>query len=79
MAYADKDKQREASRERQRRYKARQKALPERGVTFGAGQKIADATVGKPVPDLPANFGQPDCECLHCQQQRSNKSGNIIN
>ncbi len=33
MAYKDKDKQREANRERQRRYKANQKALPEQGVT----------------------------------------------
>ncbi len=33
MAYKDKDKQREANRERQRRYKANQKALPKQGVT----------------------------------------------
>ena len=31
--YKDKDRQREANAERQRRYKARQKALPEQGVT----------------------------------------------
>ena len=31
--YKDPDKQREANRERQRRYKARQKALPKQGVT----------------------------------------------
>ena len=31
--YKDKDKQREANKERQRRYKDRQKALPEQGVT----------------------------------------------
>lgn len=35
MAYKDKDRQREVNRERQRRYKARQKALPEQGVTQG--------------------------------------------
>lgn len=27
----------------------------------------------------PANFGQPDCECKHCQSKRINKSKNIIN
>jgi len=31
--YKDKAKQREANRERQRRYKAKQKALPKQGVT----------------------------------------------
>ena len=35
MAYKDKDKQREANAERQRRCKARQKALPKQGVTEG--------------------------------------------
>jgi len=34
--YKDKARQREANRERQRRYKARQKALPEQGVTSKA-------------------------------------------
>lgn len=33
MAYKDKDKQREANAERQRRYKERQKALSKQGVT----------------------------------------------
>jgi len=33
--YKDKNKQREVNRERQRRYKAKQKALPEQGVTGG--------------------------------------------
>ena len=28
---------------------------------------------------LPANFGQPNCECMHCQSKRVNKSKNIIN
>jgi hypothetical protein len=25
------------------------------------------------------NYGQPDCECKHCQQSRANKSKNTIN
>lgn len=27
----------------------------------------------------PANYGQEDCECMHCQSKRTNKSNNIIN
>jgi len=33
--YKDKDKQREANRDRLRRYRAKQKALPNQGVTEG--------------------------------------------
>ena len=42
--YKDKVKQREANAERQRRYKAKQKALPEQGVT------------GKALPDYETEF-----------------------
>lgn len=28
---------------------------------------------------LPANFGQPDCQCKHCQQNRANGNKHIIN
>ena len=28
---------------------------------------------------LPANFGQLDCECMHCQQSRANNSKLVLN
>ena len=29
-------------------------------------------------PNKPLNYGQPDCQCMHCQQHRTNNSKNII-
>ena len=40
-----------------------------------AQQPIAQA----PAQRLPANFGQPDCPCQHCQQLRTNKSKYVLN
>jgi hypothetical protein len=67
--YKDKDKQRQADRERQRRRRDKIKA---KGVTDKApGQYEVDTTVESIMPDdypaKPANFGQSDCECRHCQ------------
>ena len=51
--YKDEDKQREANRERQRRYKAKQKALPNKGVTDkalpeqGVTQGVTEAVFGQ--------------------------------
>ena len=50
--YKDKDKQREANAERQRRYKAKQKALLSEGVTQGVtGLKYLPDSGGFVVPD----------------------------
>jgi len=48
MAYKDKDRQREANRERQRRYKSRQKALLSMGVIQGVTE---DGAVLPPNPE----------------------------
>jgi len=29
--------------------------------------------------ELPANFGQPDCQCMHCRQNRRSKHPRLIN
>ena len=29
--------------------------------------------------ELPANFGQPDCECMHCKQNRKAVKPLLIN
>ena len=63
MAYKDKDKQREAGRERQRRYKAKQKALLSMGVTQGVTE---DGAVLPPDPeqyDLSTKRGK-DIKCF---------------
>ncbi len=39
-----------------------------------------NATILPPDPvALPANFGQPDCECKHCRNNRANGSKHRIN
>ena len=49
--YKDKDRQREANRERQRRYKAKQKALPEGVTSEGVtGQGVTGIVAGYPDP-----------------------------
>jgi len=40
-------------------------------LTGGYQPTIAD--------ELPANFGQPDCQCMHCQQNRRSKHPRVIN
>jgi len=65
--YKDKDKQREAQRERTRRYRVKQKSI-----------RIVTPT-GISVTPLPDNYGEPDCQCRHCQQNRANRNKHIIN
>ena len=84
--YKDKDRQKEASRERQRRYKAKQKALLNQGVTEQKALLNQGVTEGVTLRSMqateveylsrskPANYGQPDCQCRHCQNNR--RSGN---
>ena len=56
--YKDKNKQREANKERQRRYKDRQKALPEQGVTSQKAllsEGVTREALPEDIhPDLPA-------------------------
>lgn len=44
-------------------------------------KSVTDVTVTPEGEKLqvPTNYGQPDCECMHCQIKRGNKSHNIIN
>lgn len=154
--YKDKDKQKEANRERQRRYKARQKGVTSEGVTEKALPTFDDLPLdvqqsidrlssspedkasrmaialdyqekmgkhngyslhcgalgvkdevpscedvlaqqgelpegmgvlhtdfvrgeGVSIKPTPANFGQPDCECRHCANNRNNGSRLVIN
>ena len=69
MVYKDKEKQKEASKEAMRRYRVAEKARREReqGITPEAENVIPEQSV---IPsDVIPNFGQPDCECKHCQQR----------
>ena len=47
-------------------------------------ESVANATVNESVAssvasELPANFGQADCQCWHCKGNRINKNKNVIN
>ena len=42
------------------------------------GQSNPDTQPGQ-ITDRPANYGQPDCQCKHCQQVQTNKSNAILN
>lgn len=73
--YKDKDKQREADRARQqrRRDKVKAKGVTEEGVMQGV-TKIQD-TPEFAIPD----YGQADCQCKHCKQNRTNGGKHTIN
>ena len=60
--YKDKDRQREANAERQRRYKAKQKALPKQGVT----EPIANALKDIPLRVYPIGVSKRglDIKCF---------------
>lgn len=86
MGYKDKDKQREADRIRQQRrrdkVKAKDVTIPGCDVAAikeypdGKVELISVEDVYKPPIE---NFGQPGCQCKHCQQNRNQGSRHIIN
>ena len=41
-------------------------------------EDVTDSVVTD-ISTVPANFGEEDCECVHCQNNRHNKSKKIIN
>jgi len=93
--YRDKNKQKEANRKAQAKFKAKgiTKVLPEQGITrqgitstitvpptpraLTVEDMLAVTTVSKGTmtpegikPEVPANYGQPDCQCQQCQRLR---------
>lgn len=69
MPYKDKDKQKEANRQANKRYRAK-------GIT---PKLKRDTPAMIPGQALPANFGQPDCACLHCRANKANGGKLTIN
>ena len=69
--YKDKEKQKEAQR-RWVRQKRSKKGSTSQGSTDGS-------TVCVIPKQLPANYGQPNCECRHCRANASNKTNLTIN
>lgn len=93
--YKDKEKQKEANKERQRRYRrdkkgvtkgvtsegVTSKALPSECVEY-ASKDLQEFPQGQGIAgpiELPANFGQPDCECRHCRNNRASGLSKLIN
>ena len=55
-----------------------------RKLAFQQNGKVSVPEVSVPkIQDTPEfsipNFGQPDCECMHCKQAKTNGSKNILN
>ena len=75
--YKDKDKQREANAERQRRYKAKQKALPKQGVTVIVPQDVVTPErcqyCGCGLPALQRPRQYPG-SCYRCAMEQPAKS-----
>ncbi len=84
------DKQKEQSRRRQQRYRDQKRnaaVTKERNVT-GKNVTLSDSALREPItlPEmpkspamLPASFGQPDCTCQHCSNNRRNGIRKILN
>lgn len=90
MAYKDKERQKQANREASRRHRQRQQGITqavdatpnESGVTSEMlHPSILDEFDNTKVDAclLPANYGQPDCECMHCQRNRTDGSNRKVN
>ena len=78
MAYLDKDKQKEANRLAAKLYRLnKRKGMTQQGMT----QQGMTEGMTEPVSNTlrPANYGQPDCECRHCQNNRKQNNRLLIN
>jgi len=75
--YKDRNKQKEANRQIQarRRQQGVTKGVTDQGVT---GKGVTDNVIPI-IEDLPANFGQDDCDCRHCQNNRAKGSPHTLN
>lgn len=73
MAYKDKERQKQANREASRRCRLRQ----QQGMTQDESKVIP--VIPKQPENVIPNYGQPNCQCRHCQTARTNKSKNVIN
>ena len=86
--YKDKEKAKQASKERMRRYRAKgvtkEQGVTPKGVTSEGvttqGVTLKGITVERAAKlyGIP-NYGEPDCECMHCQQNRRTKPQLLIN
>ena len=91
--YKDQEKQRQANKmakQRERAKKAKNKPIEQKKDAqdcAGGANSVIPNTNHRPVipqsviPDshtLP-NFGQSDCQCMHCQSNRVNGNKSIIN
>ena len=79
MAYKDKNKQREAVR--QAVAKSRAKGITLEGITEGITEEgiTQPEDVTPVIPNMPANYGQPDCICRHCMNNRAQGNRLTIN
>jgi ferredoxin-thioredoxin reductase catalytic subunit len=73
-----KDKQRKSNKERQRRYREKQKSVTSKTEVGFIGDGSETVEMADCVA-LPKNYGQPDCECRHCVNNRLSGVKMVIN
>ena len=49
-----------------------------RKLAFQTDGKVSVPELSVPT-ELPANYAQSDCECMHCRQNRTNGNHHVIN
>lgn len=77
--YKDKEKQKTANKEAAQRRRDKQQGMTDKGMTQ-SGNVIPRVTPSTSNGiGLPANFGQPDCECQHCQANKARGSRHTLN
>ena len=76
--YKDKEKQKEAVRLAVKKYR---QGITQEGITSqGITSKMIETPEGpKPIGSLPDNYGQDDCQCRHCHQNRYQGLKHLIN
>ena len=87
MAYKDKETQRKAVKQATRRYREKSKGITKKvsrigGISMGITaphlppERDTEEPNDKP---LPANFGQDNCECRHCANNRASGNKHVLN
>jgi hypothetical protein len=85
--YKDKEKQKEANRLASQKRRAKTKGMTNQGMTEeGMTNNVIPGSDASVIPKIQAapefsipNFGQPDCECHHCRNNRKSGSKKVLN
>ena len=76
MGFKDENKQREANRQAAQRRRDKVKGMTQGMTNQGMTRQGVEPNV---IPDRPANFAQPACQCRHCANVRAAGSKHVLN